>query len=133
MKHAKTKIDSPPKVRVETFVPKPKQKVVKAIYTVKCSVVEKVNVVKTNTASPPKVRVETFAPKPNQKVVKAVYRVKCPITEKDDSVKVNNVVLPDKGQFFKYVGSNQVWVPKRSNQFDFAGHETGESGCVDFE
>ena len=58
-------------------------------------------------------RVETFIPKPKQKSVKAVYRVKCPVTDKADSVKSDNVVLPDKGQFFKYVGPNQVWVPKK--------------------
>ena len=53
-------------------------------------------------------------PKPKQKVVKAVYKVKCSVTEKiDNVVKVKNVVLPDKGQFFKYVGPNQVWVPKK--------------------
>ena len=64
VKHVKTKTSSPHKVRMETFVPKPKQKVVKAVYKVKCSVVEKVNVLKTKTASPPKVRVETFVPNP---------------------------------------------------------------------
>ena len=31
---------------VETFVPKPKQKVVKAVYKVKCPIVEKVDFVK---------------------------------------------------------------------------------------
>ena len=44
-KHVKTKTASPPKVRVETFVPKPKQKFVKAVYKVKCPVVEKADVV----------------------------------------------------------------------------------------
>ena len=58
-------------------------------------------------------RVETFVPKPKQKFVKDVYRVKCPVVEKADNVKNDNVVLPDKGQFFKYVGPNQVWVPKK--------------------
>ena len=69
--------------------------------------------VKTKTASPPKARVETFAPKPKLKVVKAVYSMKCLVTEKADNVKINNVFLPDKGQFFKYAGLNQVWVPKK--------------------
>ena len=67
------------------YVPKPKQKSVKADYV----------------------------PKTKQKVVKAMYKVKCSVTEKDDSVKIKNVVLPDKGQFFKCVGHNQVWVPKK--------------------
>ena len=97
MKHDKTNIVGPSKVKVETFVPNPKQKIVKAVYKVKYSVDEKVNVVKTKTASPPKARVETFAPKLKYKVVKAVYRVKCPVIEKADSVKIKNVVLPDKG------------------------------------
>ena len=56
---------------------------------------------------------KTFAPKPKQKFVKAVYKVKCSVSEKTDSVKSDNTVLPDKGQFFKYVGPNQVWVPKK--------------------
>ena len=112
-KHAKTKTVGPPKVRVETFVPKPKQKVIKAVYKVKCSVVEKVNVIETKTTSPPKVRVETSVPKPKQKVLKVVYQVKCPVIEKADSVKIKNFVLHDKRQFFKYVGANQVWVLKK--------------------
>ena len=68
--------------------------------------------VKSKTASPPKVRKETYVPKPKQKVVKAVYRVKCSVPEVV-AVKFKNVVLPDKGQFFKYSGPNQVWVPKK--------------------
>ena len=53
-------------------------------------------------------------PKPKQNVVKAQYKVKCSVTEKiDPIVQVKNVILPDKGQFFKYVGPNQVWVPKK--------------------
>ena len=73
---------------------------------------------RAKTASPPKARKETYVPKPKQKVVKAVYKVKCSVTEKVHSVKSNdvkikNVVLPDKGQFFKYAGPNQVWVPKK--------------------
>ena len=60
-----------------------------------------------------KKRVETFVPKPKQKFVKAVYKVKCSVSDKTDSVKSDNIVLPDKGQFFKYVGPNQVWVPKK--------------------
>ena len=56
---------------------------------------------------------ETFVPKPKQKLVKAVYKVKCSVSEKIDIVKSDNIVLPDKGQFFKYAGPNQVWVPKK--------------------
>ena len=122
-KNVKSKTASPPKARVETFVPKPKLKFVKAVYKVKSSVdekvnVEKVNVVKTKTS--PLVLPssedceETFVPKPKQNVVKAQYKVKCSVTEKiDPIVQVKNVILPDKGQFFKYVGPNQVWVPKK--------------------
>ena len=118
-KNVKSKTASPPKARVETFVPKPKLKFVKAVYKVKSSVdekvnVEKVNVVKTKTASPLQVKEETFVPKPKQNVVKAKYKVKCSVTEKiDPIVQVKNVILPDKGQFFKYAGPKQVWVPKK--------------------
>ena len=62
----------------------------------KCSVIEKVNVVKTKTASPSKARVKTFVPKPKQKVVKTVYQGKCTFVNKVDIVKIKNVVLPDK-------------------------------------
>ena len=70
--------------------------------------------VKSKTASPPKVRKETFVPKPKQKIVKAIYRVKCSVAEEVIAVKIKNVVLPDKGQFFKYSGPNQIWVPKNA-------------------
>ena len=63
-KNVKSKTASPPKARMETFVPKPKQKVVKAVYKVKGSVSEKVNLGEKKTASPPKRRVETFVPRP---------------------------------------------------------------------
>ena len=112
-KNVKSKTASPPKARMETSVPKPKHKVVKVVYKVKDSVSEKVNVVENKTASPPKKMVETFVPKPKQKFVKAVYKVKCSVSDKIDSVNSNNVVLLDKGQFFKYVRPNQVWVPKK--------------------
>ena len=112
-KNVKSKTSSPPKARVENFVSKPKQKSVKAVYKVKGSVSEKVNIVENKTASPPKSRVETFVPKPKHKFVKVVYKVKCPVSDKADSVNSDNVVLPDKGQFFKYDGPNQVWVPKK--------------------
>ena len=63
-KNVRSNTASPPKFRTKTFVPKPKQKSVKAVYKVKCSVDEKLNVVVNKTASPPKMRVETFIPKP---------------------------------------------------------------------
>ena len=129
MKHAKGKGFSPqqlnpvnnvksktaclPKSRMETSVPKPKQKTVKAVYKVKKSVDEKVNDVESKTASSPKSRVKTFPPKPKQKVVKATYMVKCSVSDKTDSVKSDNNVKPDKNQFFKFAGPNQVWVPKK--------------------
>ena len=65
---------------------------------------------RTRLLVPPKKRVETFVPRPKQKFVKAVYKVKCSVSDKTDS---DNVVLRDKGQFFKYVGPNQVWIPKK--------------------
>ena len=112
-KNVKSKIASPPKIRMETSVCKPKQKAIKAIHKVKGSVFEKVNVVENKTSSPPKKRVETFVPRPQQKFVKTVYKVKCSVSDKTDSVNIYNVVLPDKCQFFKYVGPNQIWVPKK--------------------
>ena len=111
--NVKSKTSSPPKPRMETSVPKPKQKTVKVVYKVKSSVNEKVNVVENKTASSPKIREKAFVPKPKQKFIKAVYKVKCSVSDKTDSVKSDNTVLPDKGQFFKYVGPNQVWVPKK--------------------
>ncbi|KAL8106880.1 hypothetical protein AgCh_023609 [Apium graveolens] len=45
-KHDRSKTASPSKARKETFVPKPKQKFVKAVYKVKCSVSEKVESIK---------------------------------------------------------------------------------------
>ena len=68
---------------------------------------------RSKTTSPPKARNETFVPKPKQKFVKAVYKVKCPVIEKVENIKVKNVVFPNKGQFYKYAGPNQVWVPKK--------------------
>ena len=111
--NVKSKTTSPPKSRMETSVPKPKQKSVKVVYKVKSLVCEKVNVVENKTASLPKKRVKTFVPKPKQKFVKAVYKVKYSVSDKTDSVKSDNIVLPDKGHFFKYAGPNQVWVPKK--------------------
>ena len=56
---------------------------------------------------------ETFVPRLKQEFVKVVYKEKCSVSDKTDSVNSDNVVLPDQGQFFKYVGPNQVWVPKK--------------------
>ena len=64
---------------------------------------KEVNVVENKTSSSHKKRVETFVPKPKHKSVKAVYKVKCSVSDKTDSVNSDNVVLPEKGQFFKYV------------------------------
>ena len=66
----------------------------------------------SRTSNPPKVMVKTWTPKLKPKSVKAVYRVKCAVPVKDVIVKIKNVVLPDKGQFFKYSGPNQIWVLK---------------------
>ena len=79
--NVKSKTASPPKDRKETFVPEPKLKFVKAVYKVKSSVdekvnVEMVNVVKTKTASPLQVKKETFVPNSKQKFVNTVYVAK---------------------------------------------------------
>ena len=111
--NVKSNTASLPKSRMETSVPKPKQKTVKAVYKVKKSVNEKVNVVENKTASSPKKRVKAFVPKPKQKFVKATYKVKCSVSDKTDSVKSDNTVKSDKNQFFKFFGPNQVWVPKK--------------------
>ena len=87
-KHVRCKSDRPPKARRETFVPKPKQKVVKAVYRVKCPVIEKA------------------------KVIKAVYRVKSTVNDIAMTAKLTVVAKPDKGQFFKDSGPKQLWVPK---------------------
>ena len=87
-KHVRCKTERPPKARKETFVPKPKQKGVKAVYRVKCPVTEKA------------------------KVIKAVYRVKSSVNDKAKTAKLTSVAKPDKGQFFKDVGPKQLWVPK---------------------
>ena len=68
--------------------------------------------VKSKTAVHTKVSMKTFVPKLKQQVVKAIYKVKCAVADKVD-VKIKNVVLPDKGQFFKYAGPKQVWVPRK--------------------
>ena len=69
--------------------------------------------VRAKTASPPRVRKEPVSPKPKSKGTKTVYVVKCPVTEKVNHVKVKTSYLPDKGQFFKSAGPNQVWVPRK--------------------
>ena len=72
--NVKTKTASLPKSRMETSVPKPKQKSVKAVYKVKKSVDEKVNAVESKTASSPKSRVKTFSPKPKQNLLRLLTR-----------------------------------------------------------
>ena len=69
--------------------------------------------VRSKTTSPPKARENSFVPKPNMKFVKAGYKLKSSVIKEAEVVKVKNVVLPDKGQFFKYASPNQVWVPKK--------------------
>jgi hypothetical protein len=88
------KTTSPAMTSKQTYVPKLKQPVVKAVYKLKHPDVKAVYKLK-------------------QPVTKAVYRVKCPVLVLDKVVKIKNVVLPDKGQFFKYSGPNQAWVPKK--------------------
>ena len=56
---------------------------------------------------------KAFVPKPKQNFVKATYKVKFSVSDKTDSVKSDNNVKPDENQFFKFVGPNQVWVPKK--------------------
>ena len=68
---------------------------------------------RTRLLVPLRKREKTFVPKPKHKFVKAVYKVKCSVSDKTNSVKSDNTVVPDKNQFFKFVGPNQVWVPKK--------------------
>ena len=68
---------------------------------------------RSKTASPPKARKETFVPKPKHKSDKAVLKVKCSVIENVENSEIKNVVLPDKGQFYKYAGPSQAWVPKK--------------------
>ena len=56
---------------------------------------------------------DTFVPKSENKFLKTVYKVKRLVSDNVIIAKVKNVVLPDKGQFFKYAGPKQVWVPKK--------------------
>ena len=77
-----------------TPVPKLRHPVVKAVYKVKQPVVSDVY-------------------KPKQPRAKTEYRVKCPDLTSANVVKIKNVILPDKGQFFKNAGPNQVWVRKK--------------------
>ena len=109
--HAKEKSVSPQQLNHVNNVKYVKY--VKVVYKVKKTVNEKINVVENKTASSPKRRVKTFRPKPKQKFVKATYKVKCSVSDKTDSVKSVNTVKSDKNQFFKFVGPNQVWVPKK--------------------
>ena len=69
--------------------------------------------VRSKTTSPPKPRDNSFVPKTNVKFVKAGYKLKSSVIKEVEVVKIKNVILPDKGQFFKYAGPNQVWVPKK--------------------
>jgi hypothetical protein len=111
-KFVKSRTVSPPKTRKDIYVaerpktaspivtsnkaspPKSKQQVVTAIYRVKQPVVSPVSKLKSPAT-------------------KTVYRVKCPVLVKEDKINVKNLVLPDKGQFFKHAGPNQVWVRKK--------------------
>jgi hypothetical protein len=109
-KSVRARTVSPPKFRKDTYVvvrpktaspamtgkmtdrPKLKQPVVKAVYKLKQPVVSNVCKLKQPAAK--------------------VYRVKCPVLVVNNIV-VKNVVLPNKGQFFKYAGPNQIWVRKK--------------------
>lgn len=68
---------------------------------------------RSKTASPSASQKKTYSPKSVHKVVKTVYKEKCSVKAKADTVKLGTAVKPNKGQFFKYVGPNQVWVPKK--------------------
>jgi hypothetical protein len=74
--------------------PKLKQPIVKAAYKLKQPVVSNIC-------------------KPKQQAVKAKYRVKCPVLVVESVKEPRNVILPNKGQFFKYAGPNQAWVRKK--------------------
>ncbi|KAK1388395.1 hypothetical protein POM88_016573 [Heracleum sosnowskyi] len=64
--------------------------------------------VRSKTTSPPKTRVDSFIPKPTQKCVKASYKWKPSFVKEVEVVKFKNVVLPDKGQFFKHMTKDRA-------------------------
>jgi hypothetical protein len=88
------KTASPAMTGKMAYRPKLKQPTVKAVYQVKQPIVSGI-------------------PKLKQSAAKTVYRVKSPVLAVDDVKTVKNVILPDKGQFFKYAGPNQMWVRKK--------------------
>ena len=68
---------------------------------------------RAKTASPPRVRKETYVPKPKTKVYKAVVKEVSSVKSEPSISPRGSVVLPDRNQFFKFAGPNQVWVPKK--------------------
>ena len=67
---------------------------------------------RSKTASPSHVRKETYVPKPKTKVYKAVVKEVSSVKSEPNISPRGSVVLPDRNQFFKSAGPNQVWVPK---------------------
>ena len=68
---------------------------------------------KTKTAGPSPIKKDTYVPKPKPKVFKAVCRKVSTVKVDADVIRTGSIVKADKGQFFKYAGPNQVWVPKK--------------------
>uniref|UniRef100_A0A164VA75 CCHC-type domain-containing protein n=1 Tax=Daucus carota subsp. sativus TaxID=79200 RepID=A0A164VA75_DAUCS len=67
---------------------------------------------RSKTASPTHVRKETYVPKPKTKVYKAVVKEVSSVKSEPSISPRGSVVTPDRNQFFKFAGPNQVWVPK---------------------
>ena len=67
---------------------------------------------RSKTASPTRVRKETYVPKPKTKVYKAVVKEVSSVKSEPSISPRGSVVLPNRNQFFKTAGPNQVWVPK---------------------
>lgn len=86
-KHARSQTGRPPASQKKTYLPKSVNRVVKTV--------------------------SKFLPKSVHKVVKTVYKEKGTVKAKVDTIRLGSIVKPNKGQFFKYAGPNQVWVPKK--------------------
>ena len=63
-------------------------------------------------ASPLHVRKATYIPKSKTKVYKAVVKKVSSFKLESNISPRGSVVVPDRNQFFKFAGPNQVWVPK---------------------
>ncbi|XP_063946117.1 uncharacterized protein LOC135151534 [Daucus carota subsp. sativus] len=74
---------------------------------------------KTKTTGPSPIKKDTYVPKPKPKVFKAICRKVSTVKVDADVIRTGSIVKADKGQFFKYAGPNQVWVPKKDSSTIF--------------